>query len=187
MEDWIERAKNGDLDAFEKLVSHYQRPLYNLALGLLNDPTEAEEATQDVFINVHARITQFRGESRFSTWLYRIATNACLDRIRKNKRERSHRVITMAEADPLSDVPSWTDHPEQVCEIREQRDAIRDAVAELPVKYRTPLLLHIQHDYTYKEIAEITDLSVQTVGTRIHRAKLWLRKRLQTEWKGGGE
>ncbi|PTX55020.1 RNA polymerase sigma-70 factor (ECF subfamily) [Melghirimyces profundicolus] len=182
----LERAKNGDPEAFSGIVRSHQHRVYNLALRMLRDPDEAKDATQDIFIKLHSRLKNFRHSSRLSTWVYRVATNHLLDQLRRAKRERTRRInrpwkeVTHLRNDPRSEDPAVVVNQEEV------RQIVGEAVDELPDLYRTVIVLHYQQGLSYREIAEILGVSPRTVGTRIHRAKARLRSRLDPVWRGGG-
>ncbi|WP_188648424.1 RNA polymerase sigma factor [Marinithermofilum abyssi] len=185
MERELERAKNGDPEAFSDIVRSHQHRVYNLALKMLRDPDEAKDATQDIFIKIHSSLKNFRHSSRLPTWVYRVATNHLLDQLRRAKRERTRRInqpwkeVAHIRNDPRAEDPAVVVNQEEV------RQIVREAVDELPDLYRTVIVLHYQQGLSYQEIAEILGVSARTVGTRIHRAKARLRSWLDPIWRGG--
>jgi RNA polymerase sigma-70 factor (ECF subfamily) len=185
VEEWVKRARDGDLEAFSQIVREYEARVWSLALRLLKNPEDAKDAVQESFLKVFRQLGEFRGESQFTTWLYRIVVNTCLDMARKKKREQS-RCIRPSQDDEqfLERLPDHGPVPESVAIEREVRRTLLEAIDELPDKYRILLILHVQQGLTYQETAEILGLPVRTVGTRIHRAKERLRRKLAPVWKG---
>jgi RNA polymerase sigma-70 factor, ECF subfamily len=185
VEEWVKQARDGNLEAFSRIVREYEDLVFSLALRLLQHPEDARDAAQESFLKVYRQLGEFRGESRFSTWLYRIVVNTCLDLARKRKRERSRSILQRPDdAQFLERLPDREPVPEAAVIDREIRLTLLEAINELPDKYRIPLILHVQQRLSYQETAEILGLSVKTVGTRIHRAKERLRRKLAPVWKG---
>lgn len=176
---WVRRARAGDAGAFEHLVVRYQRRIFNLALRLLGSRADAEDATQEAFVRAFASLASFRGESRFGTWLYRVAVNACHDLLRRRQREHP------GGTEPAPATPrgaAEASGPERVAERAEVRLLLERALAELPVEYRAAVVLRDLHDLSYEEIAHVLGVAVGTVKSRIHRGRRWLRLRL-AEWE----
>jgi RNA polymerase sigma-70 factor (ECF subfamily) len=193
-EELIEQIKQGKDDALEKLVTRYEDRVYNLAYRMLGNREDAEDVLQDTFLNVIRSLDKFEGKSTFSTWLYRIAANAALTKIRKkSKREKS-------ESEFLDDVYSvkqaahagltltdWSANPATRLLDEEARREMEKAIAELPEIYRAVFVLRDVQDLPAAEVAEVLDLSVAAVKSRLHRARLYLRNRLSNYFAGGGE
>jgi RNA polymerase sigma-70 factor (ECF subfamily) len=183
--DLVARAQQGDQAAFEELVLRHQRYVYNVAYRVLGDGPEAEDVTQDAFVRAWRSLNGFRNRARFTTWLYRIVHNLCLNRLPGLQRDLSQ-VAPMEEM--LGDsAPS----PADLFEMQELQDFLHAELARMPEKYRLVLTLrHLQH-LAYEEIAEVLDLPMGTVKTHIHRGRALLADRVR-EWEarvaedGGG-
>lgn len=173
----IRRAQAGDAQAFGDLVAAYQSFVYNLALRSLNDPLEAQDAAQEAFLRVWRALPQFRGESSFSTWLYRVAVNVCF-----NRRPRMQRDLAAISVDASiengQDFPDDGDNPSRAIESSEQRAFLHQEVARLPDSYRMLISLRYVQELSYEEIAEILSMPMGTVKTGLHRAKNMLKSAL---------
>lgn len=174
----IARARAGDQDAFSVLVRLHQRQVYNLALRMLRDPEEANEATQEVFLSAWQGLRHFREEARFSTWLYRIAYRHCLKVAESRRRDAAARAELAAEV-------SRAQRPESVMTTTLARDAeaqvreaVRAEIALLPPKYRAALILRHIQDLSYEEIADVMRAPIGTVKTHLFRARALLKERL---------
>lgn len=167
----------------ERIVHEYAPRVYNLARRLLGNAEDAEDVTQEVFLQVLRKLPTFRGEATFSTWLYRVAVNTALAYRRKRAVRDKHEV-----ADPLTDfaadgqhrvpVLRWVRPPEQEILDREAHRVIEDAIAHLPENYRDVFVLHDVEDLRTADVAALLGLSVAAVKSRLHRARLLLRKEL---------
>jgi RNA polymerase sigma-70 factor (ECF subfamily) len=182
---YIERSKAGDQQAFAALIGLYQDTVYNLAFRILNNAEEADDASQEVFLKVWQAINNFRGDARFSTWLYRIVHNHCLNRLRSNK--SNPKTVTVEwysdddseERDVLSNIAgNEADNPSFQIEGLEQRELIWEQVDGLPAKYREIIVLYYSHELSYEEIADVLEVPVGTVKTHLYRAKALLKNRL---------
>ncbi len=164
----LERAQQGDHQAFAQIVQSYQRPVYNLCYRMLSSPEEAEDATQETFIRAYTSLDKYDPDRKFVNWVLTIASNHCVDRLRKR---RIH--TTSIEDDPYVEripMPESV-NPHQVAEKRERADEIQHWIDQLPPDYRTPLVLLYWYGYSYEEIAETMNLSVPAVKSRLHRAR----------------
>lgn len=172
----VRRVLNGDVNAFEALVTAYEKNVYNLALRMTGNPEDAADMTQEAFVKAYRSLESFRGDSKFSVWLYRIVSNVCLDFLRRRSRQGT--VSLSAEGDDGEDVqldlPDEGQSPEALLERRMTREAVRRGLEALPPDARQILLLREIQGLRYEEIAEALDLEVGTVKSRIFRA----RKRL---------
>lgn len=177
----VNRAKAGDTRAFETLVNQHARYVYTLTNRLLSNPQEAEDLAQETFIRAWRNLHKFRGEAQFRTWLYRIATNLCYNRLPKLKQE-------LAALDP-DDAPTLSDRTpraEQQVIRAEQRAELKDVIDTLPESYRLLVVLRHVHDLSYAEIAQVTDLPLGTVKTGIFRGRKMLKERLESRWAVSG-
>lgn len=165
----VQRARRGDAAAFEQLVTAYRDRVYRLALRLCGNGADADEAAQEAFLAAWRGLPNFRGESRFSTWLYQLATHAAIDLLRREKR---HAAGDIDEVDTPDSAPS----PQQQAERNEQRQAVRDAVLQLPPEQRQVVVLRFMEELSYEEIGAALHLPVGTVKSRLNRAKAALRE-----------
>lgn len=157
----VARAQEGFLDAFEALVVRHRDRAYRVALRLLDDPSDAEDATQEAFVDVWRALDRFSGASSFGTWFYRILMNRCL----QHRRTRRQTV-------PLSEVElAGGPQPEEVVEARRRAAALRAEIAVLPAELRVPLVLVQFGEFSYEEVAAMLDVSPATVRGRIYRAR----------------
>ena len=183
--DLIERLKKGDDAAFRSIVETRKDLVYNTALGLLQSAEDAEDVAQEVFIKVYESIHQFKGESAFSTWLYRIAVTKSLELIRSRKRKKRFAFITglLGENNELRHDPPEFLHPGVQLDNKERSTVLFQSIAKLPENQRIAFSLHKVEGIPYQEIAEIMNLSVSAIESLIHRAKANLRKDLESFYK----
>jgi RNA polymerase sigma-70 factor, ECF subfamily len=163
----------GDEDAFEHLVITYQHRIFAVALRMLGNAAEAEEIAQDVFLRVHRSIADFRGEARLSTWLYGIASRLCLNRLASADRR-----LRRDDADALDRAPASGDAA-ALMERSEMESALRQAIAGLPEERRMVVVLRDLEGLSYEEISEALGLELGTVRSRLHRARLDLKAKLE--------
>jgi RNA polymerase sigma-70 factor (ECF subfamily) len=177
----ILRSTQGDLDAFNRLVEHYQRPLYNFCLRMLSSAEAGEDATQEAFIAAFRSIERFRGAHTggFRAWLFRIAANVCYDEMRRRKSRPAVSLdATRGESGRGIDVPDAAPNMEQRAETAELGGAIQAALHTLPSDQRLAVILCDVHRMEYAEIALVMGVSLGTVKSRINRARTRLRDRL---------
>ena len=172
----ILRMQEGDETAFETLVRLYEKKIYNLCFRMCGNAEDAQEAAQDAFLAVWRAIDSFRQESSFSTWLYRLATNACIDLLRRNK--RSGGSVSLDDEETAPELVDTRPLPQQELERRETQRLIEDGLCALPEDYRAILLLREVQGLSYAEIAEVTQLELGTVKSRISRGRILLRNYL---------
>jgi len=169
-EDW--------LDAWEMLVREYGGRVYGLALRMLRQPQDAEDATQEVWERALTGLRRFRGDSSLATWLYAIAMNVCLTRIDQGTRSKVIPTDPFGD-DPHADPPDGRPDAERHTLSAEARRAIERALGELDPGFRAVILLRDNENLRYEEIAQILDIPINTVKTRIHRARLALQEKLE--------
>jgi RNA polymerase sigma-70 factor (ECF subfamily) len=165
-------ASEGNLEAFETLYHRHYKRVYNLCLRMLNDSSEAEDLTQEVFIQLYRKIKSFRGDSAFSTWLYRLTVNQVLMHFRK-RQVRNEKTTEDGEMPPQvlnQDAPANSNPIDKI--------AIEKAVMQLPRGYRTVFVLHDVKGFEHEEIAKMLGLSVGTSKSQLHKARLKLRSLL---------
>jgi RNA polymerase sigma-70 factor, ECF subfamily len=170
----IRRAQKGDQHAFAALVDEHQRYIYNLALRVLKDENEALDLTQETFVRAWTALPNFRGQSQFRTWLYRIATNLCYNRLPNLRRS-----LTELGEDVLEEIPETSmDNPAHKMEAGEIKARLYQAIDRLDSHYKLLITLRYQNELSYEEIASTLNLPLGTVKTGIFRAKEHLRKAL---------
>ena len=177
-QELVERAKRGDETAFEALVTDNEKRIYNLCRRLVGNPEDAAELTQEAFLNAWRGLGRFQGESSFSTWLYRLASNACVDLLRRESRHRTAAGLSLDDEELNLDVPDETPSPQDEAERRELREEIERGLASLTPEHRQVLVLREIHQLSYDEIAETLDLDVGTVKSRVSRARRLLQETL---------
>lgn len=170
-EQCVAQARGGDASAFEELVRTYEAPVYRLALRMCGE-SAADDVTQEAFLAAWRALPDFRGDCRFSTWLYRLTTNTGIDWLRREKRYRSADDVT--ELELPDDAPS----PQEQAEQSETQSAVRRALSRLSEEHRQVLLLRYMQELDYGEIAAALDVSEGTVKSRINRAKARLKELL---------
>lgn len=170
----IRRAQKGDQDAFAALVEDHQRYVYNLALRVLKDENEALDLAQETFVRAWTALPNFRGQSRFRTWLYRITTNLCCNRLPNLRRSLSDLGDDVMEEIPETNI----DNPEHEIESDETRAHLHKAIDDLDANYKLLITLRYQSEFSYEDIASTLNLPLGTVKTGIFRAKEQLRKSL---------
>ncbi|MFN8178186.1 MAG: sigma-70 family RNA polymerase sigma factor [bacterium] len=177
----VRRAKAGEEEAFSELVERHQARVYQHAERLLGNRQDAEEVLQDTFLQAYRNLAGFEERSRFSTWIYRIATNEALMRLRRASRRRE---VLLEEA-PSGEVERASDEVREFARSalddvmdREVREILKKALVELPDEYRVVFVLRDVEGFSNAEVADILGLSVPAVKSRLHRSRIWLRDRL---------
>ena len=165
----IKKAQRGDTLAFEKLVSAHEGFVYSLALRQLRSPQDAEDAAQEVFIKAWTSLGAFRGDSRFSVWLYRICGNVCTDILRKRSDTQS--LSLDGEYGEEMDIPDSSPTPQEALEKRERSAALKKALDSLPEEFRSALILREAGGMSYDEIAAALKIDIGTVKSRIFRGR----------------
>lgn len=172
--DLTQMAAKGDMAAFEEVYNRHHRRVYSICLRMLKSPTEAEDLTQDVFIQLYRKVGSFRGDSAFTTWLHRMTVNQVLMHFRKRtvKYEK-----TTEEGDTPDQAVTGTANPERMRIV--DKIALDNAVAQLPDGYRNVFLLHDVEGFEHEEVARILGCSVGTSKSQLHKARLKLQKLLK--------
>lgn len=172
---WVKAARRGDQDAFEQLVLAYQKRVFALTLRMCGNPEDAAEAAQEAFLAAWQGLNAFREEASFSTWLYRLASNASVDLLRREGRHRSSAGLSLddeeLQLEPVDGAPT----PQEAAERAELRNQIEEGLRALSPEYRQVLILREMHQLSYEEIGQALRLDLGTVKSRISRG----RKRLQ--------
>lgn len=166
---WLEKARNGNKEAFGKIIEAYQTPVYNLAYRMLSNSGEAEEAAQEAFIRAYTRLESYNPDHKFSTWLLSITSNYCIDQIRKR------RALLLSIDEPLAPHPALMSDREEAPESQlvhsQQQEMVQSLLAELEPDYREAVILRYWHELSYEEIAEMMDTSVSAIKSRLFRAR----------------
>ena len=167
-------AAHGDMAAFEEIYKRHHRRVYSVCLRMLQNPSEAEDLTQDVFIQLYRKIGSFRGDSAFTTWLHRMTVNQVLMHFRK--RTVKYEKTTMEGETPVQMVPG-TSNPERMRIV--DKIAIDNAIEQLPTGYKNVFVLHDVEGFEHEEVARILGCSVGTSKSQLHKARLKLQKLLK--------
>lgn len=167
-QELVKSARRGDADAFETLVRRYERAVYALALRMCGNDADAQEAAQEAFLSAWQSLPFFRGEASFATWLYRLTTNASIDLLRREKRQRT---ISLDDEAAGLDLPDSRLTPHEEAERTELREQLQAGLNELPDEYRAVLILRELHQLSYQEISDALHVDVGTVKSRISRGR----------------
>jgi len=184
----VRAINDGRQDRFYELVKRYEKNLYNFGLRMCDNPSDAEDMVQDTFLNVFKYLFGFRYETKFRNWLYRIATSVCLKKKRRSKfapeRELSLDEFLPADESAASmNMPSWASQPLDRVLDEELGGVIRQALADLPKKYRLVIVLRDVEGFSTQEAAEILGLTPTNIKVRLHRARLFLREALKAYYE----
>jgi len=177
----IERCKRGDCAAFDLLVRQYEKRVYNFAYRLAGKQSDAEDVAQEAFIRVFNSIGTFRGEANFSTWLFKIVTNVYLD---ERKRAKAHMTVPLDDYIELEEdtvtrqIEDTGPTPDLIAQEHERDEILQKAIQTLPEYQRVMVVLYHFHGKSYEEIAEVMNLPIGTVKSRLNRARLALKEKL---------
>ncbi len=180
-QDLITGLKEGNSLAFKELVANYQLPVINTCLGIVQNRHDAEDLTQDVFVEIFRSVANFRADSKLSTWIYRIAVNKSLNFVRKQKGRRW--ISSLEDFLKVKPEPETSGFASSDVERSETGREIHQALSSLPENQRIAFTLNKYDELSYKEIAEVMNLSVPSVESLIHRAKQGLQKKLWASYK----
>ena len=173
---WLAQARRGDKVAFGWLVEAYEGPVYHLAYRMLGNAAEAEDATQETFVRMYTKLHTYQPDRKLASWVLSIASHYCIDRLRR----RRFGWLSLDDDPMVAVVSSPQRGPEEAALRSETRDEIQAVVDRLAPPYKAPLILRYWYDLSYEEIAEVMELSVQAVKSRLHRARLQVAERLPT-------
>jgi RNA polymerase sigma-70 factor, ECF subfamily len=178
----IDRCKEGDQAAFDKLIRAYEKRVYNLAYRLSGNYDEANDISVDALLRVFQAIRLFRGDANFSTWLFRIVTNVFLDR-RKRMKNKQHlsleEYIELEENSVTRQVEDPTPTPDEMAEAGERKEKMQEAIGTLPDYQRAMIVLYHTEGLSYEEISQVMSMPIGTVKSRLNRARLVLREKLE--------
>lgn len=184
LNEWnlIERLKEGDQSAFKEVVESAQGLVYNTALGIVQNPEDAEDVAQEVFVQLYESIKTFKGESKLTTWLYRITVSKAMDHLRRKKRKKRFAFVQSlfgANEELIHDPPDFV-HPGVSLDNKEKAKELFKAIELLPEKQKIAFTLNRIEGLSYQEISDIMKLTVASVESLLHRARKNLRKNLET-------
>jgi RNA polymerase sigma-70 factor, ECF subfamily len=177
----VERAKRGDVQAFEQLIGQYEKKVFNTAYRLTGNSEDAADVAQEAFLRAYSSLPEFRGDSSFATWLFRIVHNACLDELRKRKRQRVTSLDEPisgedGEMDRQLAIADASDGPEQALERVEVQRAVQESIGALDEEYRVVVVMRDIQGYSYNEIADALGINLGTVKSRLNRARNALKE-----------
>ncbi|AWB46095.1 RNA polymerase sigma factor SigW [Paenibacillus sp. CAA11] len=178
----VKLARKGNQEAFAELVELYKDKLYHLAYRMLNNRHEAEDVVQETFLRVHKNWMRYDENQKFSTWIYRIATNLSIDRLRKRKPSYSldAELNDQEGTDGYALIPGDERTPESEYMLSETQQSIHQAIDSLPAKYKSVMILRYLQEMSLQEIGDTLGMPVTTVKTRVHRGREFLRKKLES-------
>ncbi len=177
----VKRAKQGDMRAFEELILQHEKIVYNLALRMMKQSEDAKDISQEVFLKAYRNIRNFDERSRFSTWLYRITTNTCIDELRKRQKKPSLSIeeeMDGEEGGILRQIAAAGDTPEESLLRTEQKSEILQALNKLSPEHRAIVIFRDVQGLSYEEIAEILEIGLGTVKSRISRGRAQLKQEI---------
>lgn len=180
------QVQQGDVQAFDAIVDRYKTRLFNCVYRMVHNNELAEDLVQETFLRVYRNRTNYQATSNFSTWIYTIALNLARSELRKRKRRQFFSINTSPLEDSTTegfDVPDPKDGPEEDIQNHELGDSIQRAINQLPVKYRTVILLRDIEELSYEQIGEILECPTGTIKSRVNRARLRLQEMLRYYWQ----
>jgi RNA polymerase sigma-70 factor (ECF subfamily) len=186
----VARAKSGDMGAFSDLVKHYDRRVFRMAKQITQNDDDAEDVLQETFLKAYTHLDDFQGNSKFYTWLVRIAVNEALMKLRKRRSDRTvplDEPIDTGEDEVVREIAVWGENPEQQYSRDELGTILDEAVQSLKPAYRTVFILRDIEEMSIEETAEALDLSISAVKSRLLRARLQLREKLTRLFKRKGD
>ena len=185
-DEWISRLKRGDALAMAELVACYEPRIRQQAMRYMPRPEDAEEIAQDVLVKVWRKLHLFRGDAALSSWVHRITFNTAMSRLRNTRVPRAHEMASDAQPDGLRgdtvsaphDMPDWTGMADEWVLRSEMRAKLAEAIAVMPLIYRTPVVLRDLEGLSIAEVSSLLNLNKQTLKSRVHRGRQFLRRRL---------
>lgn len=174
----VRESMTGNVEAFRKLVERYQNPVFSLAFRLTGNREEAEDMAQETFLNIYKNLNKFKSDLKFSSWLFRIASNVCISHLRRRKGA----TLLELQEETLQFHPLTSNNPADLFEVKERHELIRLAVRQLPPKYQLVLLLKYMNDLSYQEIADALQISVHNVEMLLYRGRKMLALMLASDF-----
>ena len=182
----VERLKQGDEAAFKRIVETWQDMVFNTALGIVQNAEDAEDIAQEVFVQVYQSVGSFKGDSKFSTWMYRITVTKSLDHERRKKRKKRFAFVKsiFGEESQVVVHPPDFNHPGVTMDKKEDAGQLFKAIKNLPDNQRLAFSLHKIEGLSYQEVSDVMKTTVSSVESLIHRAKINLKKKLEEYYRG---
>jgi RNA polymerase sigma-70 factor (ECF subfamily) len=180
-EELVARAQGGDIESFNQLIVRWERPIYALAYRVIGKEEDARDVCQDAFLRAYRALPGFKGQAKFSSWLYRIALNLCRDWIRRQRRAPVSQLPEDADATELATETGPVESIEDLVARRELSAIVEEAMSELSEEQRTAIILKEYHGMTFQEIADMQGCPLSTVKTRLYQGLSLLRRRLEQQ------
>jgi RNA polymerase sigma-70 factor (ECF subfamily) len=180
-EELVARAQGGDIDSFNQLIVRWERPIYALAYRVIGKEEDARDVCQDAFLRAYRALPGFKGQAKFSSWLYRIALNLCRDWIRRQRRAPVSQLPEDVDAGELAAEAGPVESIEDLVARRELSAIVEEAMSELSEEQRTAIILKEYHGMTFQEIADMQGCPLSTVKTRLYQGLSLLRRRLEKQ------
>ena len=180
-EELVARSQSGDVDSFNQLIVRWERPIYALAYRVLGREEDARDVCQDTFLRAYRALPGFKGQAKFSSWLYRIALNLCRDWIRRQQRAPVSQIPEDVDPAELLAEREPTESIEDLVARRELSAVVEEAMAKLPDEQRTAIILKEYHGMTFQEIADLQGCPLSTVKTRLYQGLSVLRRQLERQ------
>ena len=182
-EELVARAQGGDIESFNQLIVRWERPIYALAYRVIGKEEDARDVCQDAFLRAYRALPGFKGQAKFSSWLYRIALNLCRDWIRRQRRAPVSQLPEDMDATELASETGPVESIEDLVARRELSAIVEEAMSELSEEQRTAIILKEYHGMTFQEIADMQGCPLSTVKTRLYQGLSLLRRRLEQQGK----
>ena len=180
-EELVARAQGGDIESFNQLILRWERPIYALAYRVIGKEEDARDVCQDAFLRAYRALPGFKGQAKFSSWLYRIALNLCRDWIRRQRRAPVSQLPEDMDAIELASETGPVESIEDLVARRELSAIVEEAMSELSEEQRTAIILKEYHGMTFQEIADMQGCPLSTVKTRLYQGLSLLRRRLEQQ------
>ena len=183
-EEIIKQLKSGNYSNYDKIVDLYKNRVFGMAYKFTSDYDESQDLAQEIFLKIYRQIKNFRGESKLSTWIYRISVNTCLDWKKKKEKMKSinfSNMVNVENRDQIIDIKDESMSPDRVVLQDEDQKQIHKMIYELSDKYKTVLIMYHFNDMTYQDIAKVLDIPERTVETRLYRARRMLKEKISKE------
>ena len=182
-EDLVRKFQGGDLEAFDKLAQIYQKKIYGLSFNLTRNQMDAQDVTQEVLLTIYRKVHTFQGKSAFSSWVYRVTLNATYMKLRSKKKDPKISIEDMLPSFNGSGyqqekIQDWSENTESLLFTNETKSVIQKAVDQLPEKEKVVFMLRDVEGLSTEKVGKILDLTIPAVKSRLHRARLFLRKKL---------
>src|SRR5688572_11706839 len=180
-DELVARSLGGDVDSFNQLILRWERPIYALAYRTIGREEEARDVCQEAFLRAYRALPGFKGQAKFSSWLYRITLNLCRDWIRKQRRQPVSQIPEDADIDEMAASTGPVESIEDLVARRELSSVVEDAMTHLPEEQRTAIILKEYHGMTFQEIADLQGCPLSTVKTRLYQGLSVLRRELEQQ------